>query len=404
MMMRFKPGKYSVMLLLCTLSFLMACSTESERQHLAKVDQLIKSKQYYTAFQYLDSLDPAHKNKAYVLQKIHLAMQYHSNTIMHEMFEFHDLQKGQKLEDFKKEVGDFKMKDFSLKNRWDTLLLTYPQDGELHAMAAQFFYDMYRLYPGGWKLGSKDLLAQMEEHARLAVKHSSGDAICHFILGYTEAVKDNHKGAIGHYAIALHKDPGLGVASYNLAFSQLKLGQHLSALAAALGATETFTDSFNRSEAYRLCGFICETLSDDKTAWDHFSQAVQWNPHSLKNLHAITDISMRLPDKPYGKYARLYLDQSPEDEGVYSGLVEIYSQYGKGKELVQLFADKISQSKDRPLVMGHLHYFTAGLVHREDKNKALQYLELAQQNYAKVLASDHEIFDIIQTKQHEFGR
>lgn len=386
------------------LSFMPACSQESHKEELKRVVKLISTRQYEDAFNLLDSIDPANTGYETVLKKVELALNFHSNTILHELFEFNNLKKGETLATYAKVEGDFKMKDFSIKDRLDSLLILYPTAYELHNVCADFYYSMLKEYPQGWKIKQTELLKLMEDHARKAISKKVANGISYFIVGYTEASKDKHKDAISYYASALHQSPNLAIAYYNLALAQLNLEQPLSALAAIDGAAEYFEDSFNKAESYRLKGFICETLSDDPSAYAHFLTAWKLYPSSLENIHALTEISLRLNKSDYKQYAKTYLETAPEDEEVYRGLVTLFAQYLKIGELQVIFESALAQYEKKPKVLGNLCYFLAGLVHREDKSKAIYYLNSAKTHFAKVLPKSHIIFEAIEEKIVEFSR
>lgn len=382
-------------------SALSACTQDIPFKH---VDKLIENRQYSSAFHLLDSLDPQNKNLKAVEYKMNLALHYHSNTIMHEMFEFHDLSKDQNLADMRRESGDFKMKEWSMHDVFQELIDQNPDAPQIHVWAAQFYYTILQHYPNGWKIKSDSLFQLMKHHAQSAINQKEGDALCHFVMGYYYAAEESYNKAMQEYAIALYKDPNMAIAHYNLALTRINMNDLLSALPSTRAAFEHYTDSSDKADAARLSGYICEKLSDDKTALGYFLTAWQHDPGNIENIHALTEIHVRLQTPDYLKYTEHYFLLDPSNEEVYKGLVEIYSQYNLSKELIDFFKSHTTQHGQNHTTLAPLNYFIAGMIYMHQPEEAVGYLKAAKTHYAKFLDKNHDTFRFIDQKIQDLSR
>lgn len=382
---------------------LQSCAQPPETP-LTYAQRLIQDKQYLTAFEFLDSLDPGNKNPDIFLAKQDIAIKYHIATVMHQMFAFENLNKNQNILQMRKQQGNFQMKNFPVQAIFDTLIQQNPERYDLYNGAAEFYYEILKSYPEGWIMKKNEIVKKIEKYAPVAVKNKVASAKTYYVMAYLYSQKEDYNQAMTYFAITLDKDPAFADAYYNLALTQMYRKEFLAALSAVQSAMDLYTDSISQSESNRLAGYICEELSDDVQAYKYFLQAWNLNPKNLDNIHALTDISIRLKKSEYKKYTLIYFETEPENAAVYGGLIEIYAQYNKAKELISFFEEQMPKYTSKSKVMANLYYFTAGLINKTDKDKAAQYLKEAKTQFKKFLPEKDEIFTLIDDKLEELKR
>ncbi|MCO6494457.1 MAG: hypothetical protein J5I91_02100 [Bacteroidetes bacterium] len=383
--------------------FLQSCAQPPETP-LTHAQTMVQNKQYLSAFEYLDSLDPNNQNPDIFLAKQDIAIHYYIATVMHQMFAFENLQKNQDIEKMRKQQGNFLMKDFPVQEIFDTLIQRNPMRYDLYNGAAEFYYEILKTYPEGWILNKNEVEKRIEKYAPVAIKNKVGSAKTYYLMAYLYAQKEDYNQAMTYYAITLDKDPQFAGAYYNLALTQMYRKEFLAALSAVQSAIDLYNDSVPKAESFRLAGYICEELSDDTQAYKYFLEAWNHDKKNLDNIHALTDISLRLKKSEYKKYTNIYFETAPENAAVYGGLIEIYAQYNNAKELITFFEEQMPKYTNNSEVLANLYYFSAGLINKTDKAKASDYLKNAEVQFKKFVPKDNEIFIIIEEKLEELKR
>jgi len=388
---------------LVVLGSMQSCAQAPET-YLTHVDRMVKEKKYKSAIALLDSLDPQNKNPDFVIKKTEIYSKYFVSSIMHQMFAMEDLKPGQKLEDIKSIEGNFQMKTFPANEILDSLILKYPKRYDLHNALTEFYYVVFKEYPEGWIIKKDELMKRLELNGNIAIKNNAASATTYYIIGFLKSNNEEYAAAVSLFTKAVEHDPYHASAYYNLALSYMYLDSFQRALPFAQLAIENHEDSFGKAESCRLAGYICEELSDGSMAYKYFLQAWNLNKSNLDNIHALTDIAFKLQKPDAKRFADIYFETDPTNEEVYGGLVEIYGQHGKGNDVLLLFESKIEVYKENPKVLANIYYFSAGLIHKDDKKKAINYLNMAKEEFLKFLPSKHAIILAIEDKLDEFQR
>lgn len=393
----------TLLLILLCLPCMQSCAQPPETP-LTHAHRLVKDKQYLTAFEFLDSLDPHNSNPDIFLAKQEIATHYYIATVMHQMFAFENLAKNQDIEKMRKQQGNFLMKNFPIQEIFDTLIQKNPERYDLYNGVSEFYFEILKTYPEGWILKKSEIEKRIEKYAPIAIKNKAASAKTYYVMAYLYSQKEDYNQAMTYYAITLDKDPEFAGAYYNLALTQMYRKEYIAALAAIKSAIELYNDSIPKSESSRLAGYICEELSDDSEAYKYFLEAWNLNKNNLDNIHALTDISVRLKKNEYKKYTTLYFETAPENAEVYGGLVEIYAQYNKTSELISFFESLIPQYTTNKKVLANLYYFTAGLLNTSNKEKTINYLKEAKKLYLELLPEQDELILLIDSKLEQLKR
>lgn len=395
--------KIPFLFLIIFLGSLQSCAQPPET-FLTYADRMVKEKKYKSAIELLDSLDPLNQNPDFVIKKTEIYSKYYVSSIMHQMFAMEDLKPNQKIEDLRRIEGNFKMKTFPANEILDSLILKYPKRYDLHNALTEYYYIIFKEYPEGWIIKKDELLKRLEHNGNIAIKNKMASATTYYVIGFLKSMNDEYNEAISMFTKAIEHDPYHAAAYYNLALSNMYIDSFQKALPYSQLAIENHEDSFGKSESCRLAGYICEELSDGSMAYNYFLQAWNLNKNNLDNIHALTDIAFRLQKPDAKRFADIYFETDPTNEEVYGGLVEIYAQSGKGNDVLTLFESKIETYKNDPKVLANIYYFSAGLIYKDDKKKAINYLEMAMTEFLKFLPSKHAIILTIEDKIEEFKR
>lgn len=107
---------------------------------MSKIDKLIESKKYSSAFEALKESDPNFSNPLVLSKMANIATYDYVYCINHESFAFKDLKSGERVEDFRGSKGKFKLHNFKLETELLKSIKQHPRSGELLLALANFYY------------------------------------------------------------------------------------------------------------------------------------------------------------------------------------------------------------------------------------------------------------------------
>jgi len=103
----------------------------------AQLENCLSQRQYLTAAQFLDKLDPDNRDPDALVQKIQISINYFAQSMNHKLFAFKDLSGTETIESVRKQGGAFQFeKSLDVPAAVDALSARYPNDGRLLAALA----------------------------------------------------------------------------------------------------------------------------------------------------------------------------------------------------------------------------------------------------------------------------
>jgi tetratricopeptide (TPR) repeat protein len=372
---------------------------------LERVDRLVAQKKYWTAIKTLNEADRDNLDSDIALEKLDIALDYFAVSVMHEVFGFRDLSKGETIEDIRGESGTYKMVALKPAEMIGRLIDKTPDDFRLHKALGDYYFDVLLRYAGEWTEPDEAIRERCRTYYLAALEHGVSDPQTHYALGYLDLLEGDHDGAASSLERAVAGNPRSANAHYNLAYAYLHLGKPNKALTHAGKSLELYEDRAYRGDAARMIATIHGELQDLDNSLMYYLEADRIDPgnyHTLQGLIPALLLDGRAA-KAAAKAGELFaLD--PTNPTVTDDLIDVYYGGNKGAELTRVFKSLEDQYRDQDEAMGNL-LFNHARVHaiEGDAEKAAETMVRARERFGKVLDSDHPVFQVIEEFLAENG-
>lgn len=293
-----------------------------------QVDQLIKNRQYETAFRVLHEKDKRYTNPTYVSKMAYLAINYNAQCMMGRVFSFENLEGDETLESIRSKQGTHKVYPFELEKHLNNLIRRHPKNLELKLALADYYYSgicgisenkinrAEALYDSVY--GKADFTANSLQNYGILKLKAKNDSLA--IKAFQEALALNDNLATSHYNLAITlKDPEV-------------LDK---ALAHGLKAVELYTDKKSKSEAALVVAGIYAELNDAENAitYAKIADAEKYMNYPLV-YKSILDVYLKLNDmKLADDVADRLLAMQPENVSMAESVLTSYEQWEKRRIL-----------------------------------------------------------------------
>ena len=139
---------------------------------LKKADELIQQEQYESAFDTLSD----DSNEFILAKKIEIAINYFAQSIMHQMFAFKNLKKGETLYDVRTGTGAYSMVMFDPVKAIEEYEKKNGEKPILNYALGLYYDDVLLRYGYQWLLSEKELTQKTIERLQKAVNQDCCDA------------------------------------------------------------------------------------------------------------------------------------------------------------------------------------------------------------------------------------
>lgn len=367
---------------------------------IKKADELIQQKQYESAFSTLSD----DSNEFILAKKIEIAINYFAQSIMHQMFAFKNLKKGETLYDVRTGTGSYSMVMFDPV----TVIEAYEKkNGEkpiLNYALGLYYDDVLLRYGYQWLLSEKELTQKTIERLQKAVNQDCYDAhsLSVLALAYYKNGDLTNAEKIYNKKIKSGFEPSVN-DFFNLGSIYLQKKNFTLALQYAEKSIEGYkNDPEYQSDAYIVCIDSCLGLHDYKKAKSFLKTAEKHFPKDYRIVQKTIALYAMQKNKPESlKAAKNLFAFAPENPTVSQMIIKEYFNAGTEKWLPDFFDDCLKiyskQSKARQNLLYHYAYT---LYELNDKEKASKTAKDAKAEFIK----NGELTEEIEKTLDSFGK
>lgn len=385
---------------LTTLTFLIAFALaafgQTETETIKKVNELIESKKYETAFKILDRFDPNNSKPDIVLLKEDLVLNYFVSSIMHQMFALKDLEKDEDIMDYRGKEGSFGMQMFPVDSILESLIKAYPNNCKLYKGLGEYYYEVHLKYGGKWLKNDKKLFNVMQVDFQKAIDGNCADYLSYYVLAYINLLEEKYKESIPLFSKSIEMKKDYASSHYNLAYAYLYADDRENALKYAKNSLDLYSDQTYKSDAARMLGQIYTELKDDKNALVNYELANEIDPGNYYNIKPLLNIYLKTNDEKAKETAILFFNLAPANPAIYNDLEDIYYNNKKENELSLFYKEQLKSNKVNSKVEGNLNFYLAKIYTASDKQVAKEYFLKAKEIFSKIYEKDHQVFKAIE--------
>lgn len=372
--------------MICPTSFTFAQNSDDG---IGKVEDLIKNKQFNSAFQLLNEIDPENKNPGIVLKKIDILLNNYIETNLHQEFGLKDLNEGEILEQLRGEQADYINYKFAVNTILEELIRRYPTNWELYKALGEYYFEVYSIYNDQWIKPRNELLELAKKYLLKADQNNVFDAKTLNGLGYIELQKNNPEKSISYYLRLLKLDPNNSDANYYLACAYMQLGKNDESLKFAKTSLELYADKANKAETAKLMVTFYSNKIDSLTAIKYYKVLEDLSPCNYDNVSGLLDLFIKKKDLKSAETAAdalFSIDLTPHS---LSQIWDIYYQNGLTEELFKFFERTEIKYVSHDGVVGNV-LLTKAYFYKliKDWNQAKHYFQEARKRFEKFYEQD----------------
>jgi len=362
---------------------------------LANANQMIKEKQYLSAFNYLHANDPENQNIALVSAKYNLVKQYFIVSIMHEMFSLKDLEEEEDIKDLRGQQGESITVDFNPRKALESLLKQFPDKIGLHYDLADYYFDVHLTYNYEWLMPVEQQLKKIKHHNSFLLGTNLETAKTHYAIAYVALVDGGLNDAIKSFKTCLKMDSLYTEAYYNMAYAYLYNNVKDSCLINAQIAFKLYDSPNSKADAARMIAVVYDEQNNQQAAKKYYKIACNLQPNNYYNVGPLLDIYVRENLAMADSLRLAFFNIDPTEPTIYNDLGDIYNYYKKSNELTGFYEYQLTQHNDN-LILANLHFYLAQQYLETDLKVAAEAFNRANKLFALIFEPEHPVFKVIQ--------
>jgi len=350
---------------------------------LKKADEFIRKEQYESAFETLSK----GSDEFVLAKKIEIAINYFAQSMMHQMFAFKNLKKGETLYDVRTGTGSYSMVLFDPVKVVEEYEKKNGEKPVLNYALGLYYDDVLLRYQGQWLLSDKELMQKTIERLQKAVNRDCYDAHSLSVLAIAYYKNGNLLDAEKMYAKKIESGFELSANDYfNLGTICLQKKNFASALHYAENSIQGYKDEPEyQSDAYVICIESCLELHNYKKAESFLKAAAKHFPKDYRIVQrAIALYAVQKNKKATLEAAEKLFSLAPENPAVSQIIMREYFNAGTEEWLPEFFDDCLkAYSKAGKARQNLLYHYAYALHELGDKEKAAETAKNARAEFIK---------------------
>ena len=369
------------------------------QKNIQSCDSLQAERQYLSAFECLQNIDPDNSDPETVLKKTNLALEYNVRSIQNHLFEFVDMPDDKDLNDFKNSTNQTGAYFFEFKI--DTVLLKLIEkdssDYRLVKALGDFYYNTFQTIGDNWFLPARTLLEKFNESYHLAWQNGIYDANSLYAMAFYYSVFEDYGNASYWYERSLELEPDDPLVAYGLAVNNLLNKQPEKGIEPMEHAYHLFKDSLKKGDAARILGIMYYQTNHKELALKMFLKADSLSPFYHPNQMFLLRSQLQMgQQEPAIALAKIIFAQAPVDPDVPDELLEMFRTEGEGKLLETLFRSLLKEYKHNPEANGNLRFHYGKLLFLEgNPRRSVRMFKKSRSQFRKVLPPGHHVFKML---------
>ncbi|MCR5218299.1 hypothetical protein [Treponema sp.] len=350
---------------------------------LKKTNKLIQKEQYESAFASLSEIE----NEYTIAKSIEICTNYFAVSMMHTMFGFKNLEKGETLLDVRRGDGTY---NYTVYNPAEVVKAYVEEHGEkpiLDYALGLYYDDVLARYSGNWIMSDEEIAAKSLEHLSKAYDQKCYDGYSLSVLGLIYCTRNEYEKADSVYA--RKDDEGFDFTAddyYNYAIILTNLDQLEKALKYAEKSIKGYSDNPEyQIESYTLSADIALYLNDFKKAKSLIKKCQDKYPEHYRPLFSWIKYYVYQNDveNVLKKTAELYAIE-PENPKLLQSILGQFFDLGTPNYLTPFFENALNEYKDNLSAKQNLLIHYAYLLKvLGNKEAAKEKVELAREELKK---------------------
>ena len=389
-----------------TLSFLIIIlfSISSSATSFEKIDSLINSKQYLSAWNALTELENGEQGVDAHIKKIDLSLKYFTKTYSHQLFSFTDLKKGQNLINLRviAEKKMAQMYPYKIADIIDSLQKSNPNDYRLKKVQGDFYYDISILYGKDWIINKQEVTRRMYEGYTTAEEHGIENHISLYALGYFWNINEDTKKATNYFSRSLKLDSNYAPTHYNLAYLYSEKDSLEAALYHAWKAYNLYSYLNYKNDAGQMAGSILGKLGRHGEAITLLLDCDKLIPNTYYTYYYLLNSFLakkRIVESQVTAHNMFNLDW--KSHTINTDIIKLFIQNDQLEALEQFYNDRLEEEKFDKEYRGYVYLHLAQAYQMKNKTEeALINISLSQENFNICYDPGHPVFQVIEKMKH----
>ncbi|MBO4320429.1 MAG: tetratricopeptide repeat protein [Treponema sp.] len=362
-----------------------AGADEKTLEIIKTCDEQIEKKQYQSAAYTVGGCE----NEYIIYKYIEVCTQYFAQSIMHSMFAFKNLEKGETLYDVRTGEGSFNM---TFRDEPDTIIDNYKKNHGnsmvLELARANYYFDALMRYGNQWLKTPEEVLTLTKDVYSRAIELEVYDEWT--VQNYASLMfnEENWPKAEMLYKMLADKYSTNGNYWYNLTVAKMYQDKYAEAIESAKKAVENPEEN----PEYHLDAYLI--LSDAYAFSGDFKSAEKTLNDSLKKFknqpivyQRLGELYISFEDNVNYNKANTYFDKAVKtvcDETVIYNCVKLYMMYGTPQMAIDFCTRNMKKHKDKNKP-GLFNFFLAQVYAYTGKmEEANKYIDEAEKTFKKL--------------------
>ena len=350
---------------------------------LKKADDLIQKEQYESAFGALNALD----DEFVLAKKIEIAINYFAQSMMHQMFAFKNLKKGETLYDVRSGGGSYSLVMFDPVKAVEEFKKKNGDKPVLNYALGLYYDDVLLRYRDQWLLSEEELVQKTIEYLQKAFDKNCYDGHSLSVLAFAYYRSADLTNAEKIYKKKIEAGFELSANDYfNLGAICLRKNDFASALQYAEKSIEGYKDEPEyQSDSYLVCTDSCLGLKDYKKAENFLKTAEKRFPKDYRIVQrTIALYAAQKNKKETLKASEKLFAFAPENPAAPQMIMREYFNAGTEKWLPDFFEACLKTYAESGKARQNLLYHYAYSLHElGDKEKAAAKAKDAKAEFVK---------------------
>lgn len=382
------------------LGLLFLVSLYSHGKSVTDVDQLIKNRQYLSAWNFLDEVQNKENAADVHLKKIELSLKYFTKTYSHQLFAFTNLKPNQNLVALRREAEDkmVQMFPYKIDQILDSLQKIYPTDYRLKKAQGDLYYDISILYGKDWIIPQQEVIRRMYEGYTTAEEHGITDYNSLYALGYFWNINENRNKALGYFNRSLDLDSNYAPTHYNLAYLYLEIDSLHDALYHSYQAYELYNYLEYKNDAGQMAGSILGKLNRHSEAISLLLDCDKLIPNTYNTYFYLLNSFLateRVVESQITAMNMFNLDW--KSHTINTDIIKLFVQNKQLAALEQFYKDRLAEDAYDKEYSGYIYLHLAQAYQMSNNTeKANINISLARESFSICYDSGHPVFTVLE--------
>ncbi len=387
-------SKYLYLFIFC-LSFCL-----SNANPFYRVDSLIETKQFLSAWKLLSSEETKHNKELINLKKIDMCLKYFTKSVYHQAFAFTNLKPGETIIQHRKhtDVKTIPTFPFKIDAILDSLIRENPKNFSLQKSKGDYYYDILILFGRDWIVSQQEVMRRMYSAYNTADKNGVSDYLSLYALGYFHQLNSASFKAVEYFKRSLMLDSNYAPTHYNLAYVYTEMDSNKIALKHAWSAFQQYEYINYKNDAGQMTGSILGKLGRHEEAIAVLLDCDRLVPSTYHTYYYLLNSFLHLNKTQEALItAENMFSLDWKSHTINTDIIEFFIKTSHLDELINFYEAKLIKEEYDMEFRGHIQLHIAqaySLV--KNKIQTIKYVNDAKRSFLICYDNNHPIFRVLE--------